>query len=193
MVIFNQGHESIIHIALQKILLQTLSARQMITTNAFFLLNLTAIISLHASINHERICQATHFGVLLTKTTKVLEYAKIAVLQVNNTTNLLIDWSFYLFLSVCRLSSASVCNVFGTYNCSTSQCYCKLDYEGELCEKCKWREFSFVSAQRINGTIDPINGYGITCKQGILYHFETWSKTQIVVFKILMIFFSLIT
>ena len=59
--------------------------------HVFFHLNMKAIISLHAMINHERICQATHFGVLLTKTTKVLEYAKIAVLQVNNTTNLLID------------------------------------------------------------------------------------------------------
>ena len=142
--------------------------------HAFFHLIMKATISPHVMINHERICQATHFGVQLMKTTKVLEYAKIAVLQVNNTTKLLIDWSFYLFLSVCRLSSGSVCNVLGTYNCSNSHCLCNLEYEGKLCQKCNWREFSFVSSQRIDGTIDPINGYGVTCKKGILYYFENW-------------------
>ena len=134
-----------------------------------------ATISHHAMINPERIYHKTHFGVQLMKTTKVLEYAKIAVLQVINTSKLLLDQSFHLFLSVCRLSSGSVCNVLGTYNCSSSQCYCKSEYDGELCEKCNWREFSFVSSRRIDVTIDPINGYGVTCQKGISHCIETCS------------------
>ena len=143
--------------------------------HVFFHLNMKAIISLRVLIYYEKICQATHFGVLLTITTKVLEYAKIAVLQVINTSKLLLDQSFHLFLSVCRLSSGSVCNVLGTYNCSSSQCYCKSEYDGELCEKCNWREFSFVSSRRIDVTIDPINGYGVTCQKGISHCIETCS------------------
>ena len=107
-----------------------------------------------------------HYKLILMKVCKLKKQAMSKIIDFNHFTH-------YLFLSVCRLSSGSVCNVLGTYNCSTSQCYCKSEYEGELCEKCKWREFSFVSSQRINGTIDPINGYGVTCKKGILYQFET--------------------
>ena len=81
----NHGRELAIQIYLTKNLFQTLFARQRITMHVFFHLNMKAIISLHVLIYHERICQATHFGVLLTITTKVLEYAKIAVLQVIST------------------------------------------------------------------------------------------------------------
>ena len=53
------------------------------------------------------------------------------------------------------------------YNCSTTLCKCKLGYEGNLCEKCNWHEFYFAS-HGIDGIIDEINGYGVTCKKGIL-------------------------
>ena len=76
------------------------------------------------------------------------------------------------FYVVCRLSSGSARNVFRTNNCSVSQCYCKTEYEGILCEKCNSREFSFVS-DRIDGTIDEISGYGVTCQKGILHCIET--------------------
>ena len=66
---------------------QTLSARQMITINAFFLLNMKATIFLPAMINHERIYQVTHFGVQLIKNTKVLEYVGIVVPKVSDTLN----------------------------------------------------------------------------------------------------------
>ena len=77
-----------------------------------------------------------------------------------------------LCLLVCRLSSGSACNIYGTNNCSTTLCNCKIEYQGDLCEKCNWHEFSFVSSRKIDGAIDPINGYGVTCKKGILYYFE---------------------
>ena len=69
-------------------------------------------------------------------------------------------------LLVCRLSSGSACNIHGTNNCSTTLCNCKIEYEGYLCEKCNWHEFSFVS-HGIEGVIDPISGYGVSCKKGI--------------------------
>ena len=36
-----------------------------------------------------------------------------------------------------------------------------------MCEKCNWHEFYFAS-HGIDGIIDEINGYGVTCKKGIL-------------------------
>ena len=66
--------------------------------HALFHLNMKATISQHVMINHERICHIIHFGVQLMKTTKVLEYAKIAAQQVINTSNSLLDQSFHLFL-----------------------------------------------------------------------------------------------
>ena len=66
---------------------QTLSARQMITINAFFLLNMKATIFLPAMINHERIYQVTHFGVQLIKNTKVLEYVETVALKVSENNN----------------------------------------------------------------------------------------------------------
>ena len=73
-----------------------------------------------------------------------------------------------LCLLVCRLSSGSACNIYGTNNCTATICNCKSEYEGFLCEKCNWREFSFVS-DGIDGTIDEMNGYGVTCKKGIFF------------------------
>ena len=63
-------------------LFQTQYARQGITINVFFLSNMKATISPHVMIKHERICQATHFGVQLMKTTKVLESVEIVVPKV---------------------------------------------------------------------------------------------------------------
>ena len=69
-------------------------------------------------------------------------------------------------LIVCRLSSGSACNIHGTINCSTTLCNCKLENEGDLCQKCNWREFCFA-VQGIDGAIDPISGQGVTCQKGI--------------------------
>ena len=138
---------------------------------AFFLLNMKITTSLHALINHARIYQLIHFGVQLIKTTKVLEFVEIVVLKVSDTLTTVIC-KCNLCLLVCRLSSGSACNIYGTNNCSSSICNCKLEYKGDLCEKCNWREFSFMSSQRIGKTIDTINGYGVKCKTGILHCFE---------------------
>ena len=77
-----------------------------------------------------------------------------------------------IFYLVCRLSSGSACNVFGTNNCSVNQCYCKTEYEGNLCEKCNWREFSFAY-NGIDKTIDEISGYGVACQLGNFYFLVT--------------------
>ena len=82
---------------------------------------------------------------------------------------------FILCLVVCRLSSGSACNIHGTNNCSTTLCNCKIEYKGYLCEKCNWREFYFAS-HGIDGTIDEMNGYGVTCKKGIPLYFERLSN-----------------
>ena len=136
--------------------------------HAFFLLNMRAIISQHVMINHERICQATHFGVQLIRTLKVLEFVEIVALKVRT---MIFDFVFILkhfsFLKVCRLPFGSACNIYGTNNCSTTLCNCKLENVGDLCQKCNWHEFYFAS-HGIDGTIDEINGYGVTCKKGIL-------------------------
>ena len=83
--------------------------------------------------------------------------------------DILINFHIPRFLIlVCRLSSGSACNIYGTNNCSTNLCNCITENEGDLCENCNWRKFSFVS-NGIEGTIDPINGYGVTCQKGILF------------------------
>ena len=148
--------------------------------HVLFLLNMEATISQHVMINHERICRITHFGVQLMKTTKVLEYAEIVVPKVSDTLNnnhRIVLHNCILCLLVCRLSSGSACNIYGTNNCSTTLCNCKIEYEGEFCQNCNWREFSFVSSRRIDGTIDPINGYGVTCQKGISHCIEICSWT----------------
>ena len=100
----------------------------------------------------------------LKKITKVLEYAEIIVLKVNDNLfhAICIRFTPSEFLLVCRLSSGSACNIHGTNNCSTTQCNCKAEYKGGLCEKCDWREFWFGT----EGSVDPINGYGVKCRKG---------------------------
>ena len=96
----------------------------------------------------------------------MLEYVEIVVLKVSYNTyhpNYLYQvYSPNKVLLVCRLSSGSACNIHGTNNCSTTQCNCKAEYEGGLCEKCDWREFWFGT----EGSVDPINGYGVKCRKG---------------------------
>ena len=99
----------------------------------------------------------------------MLEYVEIVVLKVSYKTyhpNYLYQvYSPNKFLLVCRLSSGSACNIHGTNNCSTTQCNCKAEYEGGLCEKCDWREFWFGT----EGSVDPINGYGVKCQKGTVH------------------------
>ena len=68
-------------------------------------------------------------------------------------------------IPVCRLSSLIACNVFGTNNCSTTQCNCKTGYKGELCGSCDWHNFYF-GYHGTDGETNPITGEGVKCQQG---------------------------
>ena len=123
-------------------------------------------------INLEWTCHLAHYGVQLMKATKALEYVKIVAQKVSDMfqyiSQNLIHCVNVIALSVCRDSSGEACNIFGTNNCTTTQCYCNFEYVGEKCGNCNWRDYYFAY-NGTDGNVDPITGEGAKCQKGKIY------------------------